>query len=153
MKCNLCNKNTRCSCKGGWCPGCNSTNRQIGFINNLLKFWISRDIVKQNLKEIRTYVDKVDPYEAYEYLTWTIDEEVFKESLNKYTPTRKKAFEARKSEVVDTTWRVNPERLCRFSGSSPWDRCIYCNSIRKYMNWLECPKYKETLGTTDTESK
>lgn len=110
-------------------------------------------MVTEKLRDIRTYVDKVDSYTAYEYLAWIIDEETFKEALNKFVPTRKKVFEAKKSEVVDTTWRVNPEKMCRFPGNSPWDRCIYCNSIRKYMNWKECPKFKEILGTTDAENK
>lgn len=151
--CNLCNKNTRCSCKGGWCPSCNSTNKQVSFINDLLKFWISKNLVKEKINQIRTYVDKVDAYTVYEYLAWVIDEDAFKEALNKFIPTRKKDFEAKKNEVVDTSWRVNPEKMCVYKWTSPWDRCIYCNSIRKYMNWKECPKFKESLGTTDAKNK
>lgn len=144
---------TKCSCKWGGCKICWASNRLISLHNDLIKFWLSKETLRKNLTEANKYLDKIDAFTLYEYLSWQMDEETFNEALEKFRPTRKKVVEKRKSEVVDTTWRVNPERACHFLGSSPWDRCIYCNSIRKYMNWKECPKFKESLGTTDAENK
>ena len=148
--CNLCNKNTRCSCKWGGCPSCNSTNRQISFLNDLLKFWVSKETIKKDLTGIRAYADKIDAYTMYERLNGTISEEEFNEAVEhfKVKPWRSTQPQKKVSEIVDTTGRVNPERSCVFSGRSPWDRCIYCNSIRKYMEGKECPKYNEKPVST-----
>ena len=152
--CNLCNKNTRCSCKWGGCPSCNSTNKQISFINDLLKFWVKADVIRSKMQEIRWYVWKIDAFTTYEYLTDVIGQEEFNEAIENYSPAKKVYTpKVKVSEVVDTTWRVNPKNKCVFKGNSPWDRCIYCNSIRKYMNGLECPKFKETPVTTGDENK
>lgn len=151
--CNLCNKNTRCSCKGGWCPNCGSTNKQIAVMNDLLKFWIAKDKLKTQLNEVKKYVDKIDTYTLYEFIAWIIDEEKFNEALEEFKSWRKKAFQQKVNEVVDTTWRVNPEKMCVYKWTSPWDRCIYCNSIRKYMKDKECLKYKENIGSTVSENE
>lgn len=153
MRCMMCNKNCRCSCKWGWCPSCNSSNKQIAVMNDLLKFWITKDNLKKQLNEVKKYVDRIDTYTLYEFIAWIIDEEKFTEALHQFKPQKPKQFEGKKSEVVDTTWRVNPDRLCVFKWNSPWDRCVYCNSIRKYMKGLECPKYANTLGTTVPENE
>lgn len=144
---------TKCSCKWGGCKICWASNRLISLHNDLIKFWLSKETLRKNLTEANKYLDKIDAFTLYEYLSWQMDEETFNEALESFKPNRKKIIEKRKSEVVNTTWRVNPERACRFPGNSPWDRCIYCNSIRKYMNWKECPKFRENLGTTDAENK
>lgn len=153
--CNLCNKNTRCSCKWGGCPSCNSTNRQISFLNDLLKFWVSKETIKKDLTGIRAYADKIDAYTMYERLNGTISEEEFNEAVEhfKVKPWRSTQPQKKVSEIVDTTWRVNPERRCVFNWRSPWDRCIYCNSIRKYMEWKECPKYNEKPVSTVPENE
>lgn len=151
--CNLCNKNTRCSCKWGGCPSCWSTNRQIAVMNDLLRFWLSKDDLKSKLDQVKKYTDKVDNYTLYEYTAWIIDEEKFNEALAQQTSWRKKPYKQMVNEVVDTTWRVNPERACHYLGNSPWDRCIYCNSIRKYMRDKDCLKFKKNLESTVDENK
>lgn len=139
--CNLCNKNTRCSCKWGGCPWCNSTNKQVSFINDLLKFWVSKDLVKEKLKEFRSYVDKVDSYTAYEYIEGKIDKETFDAALEQYKSKPRKRITKSKSEVEGFVPTSNPKNQCVFNSNSPWARCIHCNSIRKYMQWKPCPKY------------
>lgn len=152
--CNLCNKNTRCSCKWGGCPNCWSTNKQIAVMNDLLKFWLSKETLKSKLSTVKEYTGKIDAFTLYEYCSNQITEEQFNEAVKDFSPTRKKIYQSRKeSEVVDTTWRVNPDRKCVFKWKSARDRCIYCNSIRKYMEGKECPKYSENPGTTDTENE
>lgn len=143
MRCELCGKNTRCSCKWGGCPWCNSTNKQVSFINDLLKFWVTKDLVKEKLNEFRAYTDKIDSYTAYEYITGVIDEEKFNESAANYkiwfrTYTPKKKV----NEVKDFKPTPNPEKMCVFDSNSPWARCLKCNSVAKYMHWKDCPMYK-----------
>ena len=144
---------TKCSCKWGGCKICWASNRLISLHNDLMKFGLPKEVLKEKLTEANRYLDKIDSFTLYEYLSWQIDEETFDEALKGFISTKRNYVKKRESEVVDTTWRVNPERMCHFLGNSPWDRCVYCNSIRKYMKWKECPKFKETLGTTDTKNK
>ena len=82
-----------------------------------------------------------------------IDDDKLNEAIANYKTWKKKKIVVNQSEVVDTTWRVNPKRVCVFRGNSPWDRCIYCNSIRKYMNNKECLKYEKNIVETGTENK
>lgn len=148
MRCELCWKITRCSCKWGGCPQCGSTNKQIAIMNDLIKFWLSKDTIKKEMKDIRTYVDKIDTFTLYEYYSKQITEEEFNKALEEFRPNKKqKTIVKKPSEVVDTTWRVNPENQCVFSGPWAWQRCIYCNGIRKYMQWKECPKHKNPVDT------
>lgn len=149
--CNLCNRNTRCSCKWGGCPSCWSTNKQVSFLNDLIKFWTSKDTIKQRLSDIKWYTDKIDSYTYYEYMAGLIDEEKLNEAIANYKTWKKKKVEIARSEVVDTTWRVNPKKACVFKGNSPWDRCIYCNSIRRYMTNKECLKYEKAPADTEAE--
>lgn len=151
--CNLCNKNTRCSCKGGWCPSCWSTNRQISLMNDLLKFWLPKEDLRKRLADVKQYEGKIDSFTLYEFMAWQIDEEKFNEALADFRDQKRKPYKARVNEVVDTTWRVNPEKMCRYEWNSPWDRCIYCNSIRKYMKDKECLKYKKNLESTEAENE
>lgn len=140
--CNLCNKNTRCSCKWGWCPSCNSTNKQVSFINDLLKFWVAKDLVKEKLNEFRAYTDKIDAYTAYEYITGVIDEEKFNEAVANYKSYLKPYVPKKKeSEVANFKPTKNPDTHHKFPGSSARDRCVYCNCIRKYCGKEECPMY------------
>lgn len=90
----------------------------------------------------------------YEHLTNAITEEEFEQAVKDYLPNKKKkATPIIQNEVVDVSGRVNPDAKHKFPSSSAWSRCIYCNSIRKYVEWKECPKYSKNLGTTDTESE
>lgn len=146
--------NTKCSCKWGGCKICNASNKLVSLHNDLIKFWLNKEIIRENLKAINSYLDKIDTYTLYEYFSNQITEEEFNEALEKFKPNKKREYkQVKKSEVVDTSWNVNPENKCVFKWNSPWDRCIYCNGIRKYMQWKECSKFKETQGTTDTENK
>ena len=123
-------------------------------MNDLIKFWLSKDLIRKEMSTIRTYVDKIDTYTLYEYYSNQITEEEFNKALEEFKPTKKKApVIVKKSEVVDTSWRVNPDKQCVFNGTSPWDRCIYCNSIRKYIQWKECPRFQENIGSTVTENE
>ena len=141
MRCELCGKNCRCSCKGWGCPSCNSTNKQVSLTNDLIKFWLTKDIVRERLKEIRTYLGKIDPYTLYEYLSWEIEEEKFNEALANYRGGLRKYTPKKKPDIKDFKPTDNPERSCVFKGPWAWERCIHCNSIRKYMIGKECPKY------------
>lgn len=154
MRCDLCNKPTRCSCKWGWCPWCNSTNKQISLMNDLIKFWLSKDIVKERLKEIHSYTDKVEPFTLYEYITGEISEEKFNEALENYKPTYGWYHPSIYSSKATSNW-VNPNKQCVYKKPWVWERCIYCNSIKKYMIWKECPmakKDEENTGSTAVEN-
>ena len=150
--CNLFNKNTRCSCKGGWCPWCNSTNKQVSFMNDLLNLGVTKDLMKEKLKEIHSLTEKIDSYTAFEYLTGVISEEEFNQLKEQYIPKKQPSIK-KKSEVEGFIQTVNPSKACVFRGNSPWDRCVHCNSIRKYIQWKECPAYQETLGSTVIENE
>ena len=126
----------------------------MAFMNDLLKLWLTKETVKKEMTDIRKYVDRIDTYTLYEFYSNQISEEELKTAIANFRPRAKqKGPRVKKSEVVDTTWKVNPERMCVYSGNSPWDRCIYCNSIRKYMKDKECLKFKENLGDTVTKNE
>ena len=110
MRCELCGKNCRCSCKGWGCPSCNSTNKQVSLTNDLIKFWLTKDIVRERLKEIRTYLGKIDPYTLYEYLSWEIEEEKFNEALANYKGGLRKYTPKKKPDIKDFKPTDNPER-------------------------------------------
>lgn len=143
---------SRCSCKWGGCKICWATNKQMSLHNDLMKFWLSKEKLRENLAKVNSYLDKIDSYTLYEFISGEIDEEKFNEALASFKTWIKKVIQTKRSEVVDTSWRVNPEKMCVYKWTSPRDRCIYCNSIRKYMNGKECLKYKETIGTTVVEN-
>ena len=153
--CNLCNKNTRCSCKGGWCPNCNSTNKQISFLNDLLRFWVDKQYITDNLMEVRWYEWKIDSYTAYEYFHWDISKEDFDKAIEEYKLPKKKPYKSfHESEIIDVSNRVNPSTKHEFMGTSPWSRCQFCWWIKKYVEKTECPayKWKETSGDTDVKN-
>lgn len=153
MKCELCNKNTRCSCRGWGCSWCNNNNKAVSFNNELIKFWLDKSIIRDKLKWIRWYVDKIDSYTMYEFLSDTISEEEFNKAVENYNP---------KQRVISTKdWivkLVNPNKMCYYEFPGTWSRCKYCGKIYKFMQWKECPAYQEktkdeTPGTTDAENK
>lgn len=141
MRCNLCGKNTRCSCRWGGCPGCNSKNHEISLMNDLLKFWYPKEKLKENLKLVHSYANKVDSFSLYEYLTEQMDHEAFEQALQLYTPKKVKGT-AKKRDVEWFVPSVNPERMCVFKDNSPRARCARCNSIKKYMKDKVCLSYK-----------
>lgn len=166
MRCELCGKNCRCSCKGWGCPSCNSTNKQVSLTNDLIKFWLTKDIVRERLKEIRAYLDKIDSYTLYEFISGEIDEEKFNEALSNFKSWYKPYTPKKKiDEVKDFKPTPNPETHHKWNGTSIRSRCQYCNCIKKYCDKEECPmwiwnkkeentisEWWETPGTTDTEN-
>lgn len=148
MQCLLCNKATRCSCRGGGCSGCNSNNQVVGFNNDLIKFGLDKKIIREKLKWIKTYVDKIDSFTMYEFLNWDITEEKFNEAVANYNPKAKKVT-APSGEVI---WVDNPSEKCYFEYPSTWSRCKYCNWIYKFMQWKKCPAYKEKADSSVAEN-
>lgn len=140
MLCLTCWKTTRCSCKGWGCPKCNSTNKQISFMNDLIKLWLSKEVVKENLSKIHSYTGKVDSYTLYEYLSWQIDEEKLNEEVATYKP---KPESPKGIYYSVPTWETNPTKQCVYKKPWVWERCIYCNWIKKYQWDKDCPAYKE----------
>lgn len=144
---------TKCSCKWWGCKICWATNKQISLHNDLIKFWLSKEILRENLNKINWYLDKIDSYTLYEFISGEIDEEKFNEALanykswyRPYTPKKKE------SEVKDFKPTVNPESQCVFDSNSPRARCKKCNSIAKYMKWKTCPMRIENQGSTVIEN-
>ena len=138
--CNLCNRNTRCSCKWGGCPSCWATNKQISLHNDLLKFWLSKEKLKEKLAEVNSYLGKIDVYTLYEYLSGEIDDEKFNNALENFKPWVK-LHTPKKPTIKDFKPTPNPDKMCVFKNPWVWERCIHCNGVRKYMQWKECPKY------------
>lgn len=144
-----------CSCKSA-CSSCHLTNNIIYFINDVIKHWLTPAQAKENKETLKQYYQKIDSYSMMEYLTWIMDEEKFQEALENFQNNKVVKKNYQKSEVVDTTWRVNPNEMCFFpEWCWPWGRCIYCNSIKREMKNKKCPKYiqnQETLGSTVVEN-
>lgn len=132
---------TKCSCKWGGCKICWASNKQISLHNDLLRFWLSKEKLKEDLNKINGYLGKIDPYTLYEYLSWEIEEEKFNEALANYKGGLRKYTPKKEPDIKDFKPTDNPERSCVFKGPWAWERCIHCNSIRKYMIGKECPKY------------
>ena len=155
--------NTKCSCKGWGCKICWASNKQISLHNDLLKFWLSKEMLKENLNKINWYLDKIDSYTLYEFISGAIDEEKFNEAVASYkiwfrTYTPKKKVD----EVKDFKPTPNPETHHKWNETSIRSRCQYCNCIKKYCGKEECPmwiwnkkeenttsEWWETQGTTD----
>lgn len=132
---------TRCSCKWGGCKICWASNKQISWHNDIMKFWASKEQIKENLSLVNSYTDKVDAFTMYEFLNWDINENALEEAKQNYLPIKQPVKTMKKSEVIDTTGRINPGEECIFEGTSPWDRCIYCGSVRRYMKGQKCLRF------------
>lgn len=143
---------TKCSCKGWGCRICGASNKQISLHNDLMKFWLTKEKLKENLDEVNKYLGKIDAYTLYEYIAGEIDEEKFNTAVENFKPWIK-TYVPKKSSIKDFKPTPNPDKQCVFDWRSPWDRCKKCNWIRKYMQWKECPMYIENLGNTVTENK
>lgn len=140
MKCALCGVNTRCSCKGWGCPKCNNNNKVVWLTNDLIKLWLDKDIIRKEMAFIKEKAFKVDNYTLYEYLSWQIDEEQLNNEEQTYVPKQ----ESPKGIYYSTpTWETNPTKQCVYKKPWVWERCIYCNEIKKFQWDKDCPAYKE----------
>lgn len=134
---------TKCSCKGWGCKICWASNKQISLHNDLMKFWLSKEILKENLNKINWYLDKIDSYTLYEFISGVIDEEKFNEAVASYKSYLKPYVPKKKeSEVANFKPTHNPNTEHNFPDASAWSRCTYCNCIRKYCGKEECPMHK-----------
>jgi len=140
MKCMLCNTTTRCSCKWGWCPKCNNNNKLVWLTNDLIKLWLEKDVIKKEMSFIREKAFKVDNYTLYEYLSWQIDEDKLNAEIQTYVP---KPESPKGIYYAVPTWETNPTKQCVYKKPWVWERCIYCNWIKKFQWDKDCPAYKE----------
>lgn len=131
----------RCSCKGWWCAKCLATNKQVALDNYLLWLWLDKQTLQDNIKLVHSLCNKVDDYTIYEYLIWEIDEVKLEEEKKEYKP---KSFLESKSIYSSTpSWDwINPNKQCVYKKPGIWERCIYCNTIKKFATWT-CANYKE----------
>ena len=132
---------TKCSCKWGGCKICWATNKQVSLHNDLLKFWLSKEKLKENLAIINGYLGKIDSYSLYEYISWEMDEEKFNGAVTNYKSWIRQRTPKKKVDLKDFKPTPNPKKSCVFNWPWVWERCIHCNSIRKYMVGKDCPKY------------
>lgn len=143
MKCMLCDKTTRCSCKWGWCPKCNNNNKIVWVMNDLIKLWVEKDTIREEMDLIRGKGWRIDSYTLYEYLTKQIDEEIFNSQVENYKP-KHQLLEVKwiYAKVPNWDW-INPNKQCVYK--KPWirERCIYCNEIKKFQGDKQCAAYKE----------
>lgn len=142
MKCLLCEKTCRCSCKGGGCPGCNSNNQTVQFMNELIKLWAEKPTIKSKISLIRQHVWKIDTFTMYEFLTEAITEEEFNKAVEEFKPVNKVKASPKKNEVEWFKPTPNPDQHHYFPTVGARVRCKYCNWIRKYCEKEICPMYK-----------
>ena len=140
VHCDLCNTNTRCSCKGWGCPKCNNSNKLVWLTNELIKFWLEKETIKKEMAFIKEKAFKVDSYTLYEYLSWQINEEKLNEEIVTYVP---KPESPKGIYYSVPTWETNPTKQCLYKKPWVWERCIYCNWIKKFQWNKDCPSYKE----------
>lgn len=147
MRCNLCWKNTKCPCRGGGCPGCWQTNNQVTYTNELLKLWMTPEMIRSNMD----YIHKAQRSRVQSFDIWDnivngkeLSEEK-KEAIEKgttvkwQTPVR---TVTRDSESCSPLWD-NPTPEHSFpSKTNPWVRCAYCCGIAHYVKKDPCPAFK-----------
>ena len=123
-------------------------------MNELIKFWLPKEKVSENMDFIKKQLWTIDSFTLYEFLSGTITEEEYNNSVVNYLPKRNKP--SRWTYWFDEMWTgVNPNKQCVYKKPGVWERCVYCNQIKKYMIWKECPRFKweDTPVNTDTENK
>ena len=141
MRCELCGKATRCTCRWWGCGVCWATNNRIVSVQNMmLKMWLTKQEVKDNLETIRLYTNKVDEATLFEYLRWIITEEQLQEEVDKYNPTKKKPY-VNNHKFTPREWN-NPSKKHEYEWTSPWSHCIWCGWLKKYVDKYDCTKYK-----------
>ena len=112
-------------------------------MNDLLKLWVEKELIWENMELIKNKWWRVDNYILYEYITGQIDEEKFNEQVETYKPKHQELqIKGIYSKTPNPDW-INPNKQCVYK--KPWvrERCIYCNWIKKYQWWKDCPAYKE----------
>lgn len=148
------NGRLKCSCKGWWCKICNATNKQVEWHNEIMKFGIDKQVMLDNLNEINEYVNKVEAYTMYQYLTKEITKDKLNEEVNAYIPNKTIYKHKKKSEIKDTSNLVNPDEECVFDWDWPRSRCKYCNNIKKYAKWQRCLRFIwDIKNNTSDENK
>lgn len=148
MKCMMCN-NSYCSCKSK-CSKCWLDNSIVYVVNDCIKNWLTVEEARNNKSTIQEYWKKIDAITLVEYIHWAIDKSKFDEAIENYkkksTPVRQPKKEVIPSPLLNTP---NPNEMCVFpDGWDIWSRCIYCNSIKRYMNGKPCPKHTQNAGST-----
>lgn len=133
---------SRCSCRGWWCKICGASNKIVAFHNNLMKLWVTKQTIRDQLTFINAQLGKIDDYTLYEFLVGEITQEQYDEAVANFDPYVKPKKQVKVS-VKEFKPTVNPEKQCVYDWPGVWERCIHCNSIRKYMQGKECPMYNE----------
>lgn len=159
MLCKLCDRNTRCACRWWWCPDCNQNNRQVEYTNSIIDFGAELDGVRKNLSLIHLLQEHgMDSFTVYEYVMGKVDKKTEKE-IKKIEKKSKETLghTVAKNEISDDksvkginipeienfVKKDNPNKECVFPKAWPWERCLYCNGVAKYMKDKTCPSYKE----------
>ncbi len=132
---------SRCSCVGWWCKICNASNKLISWHNDIMQFGLDKQTMLDNLQEINDYMNKIDAYTMYQYLTKEITKEQLDEYMETYTPKKRTPKLRKKSEIKDTSNLVNPDEECVYDWDWVWARCKFCNSIKKYHKWQKCLRF------------
>lgn len=148
MKCKLCDRNTKCPCKGGGCPQCRQSNPQVEYTNKVIDLWTDKKVVLENLESMKLWQRiKIAPFLVWDKLTnGTEFPDDVKEAIENNRPLGsdipKHKVYIKKANETDFVPRKNPSRECNFWwDKSPWARCVFCNSIKRYMNGKECPSF------------
>ena len=151
MQCNLCNKPTRCSCKGGGCNWCNATNQQIKVQNEILSFGASKEQVLAKKMDIWNYYNKIDSYTLYEYVVETIDKDKLDELVAEYkgNVVASSSFVPKKMEYLP-----NPQKFHQWLGLGKRSTCKFCGSVRFYAKENEeCPQWVGNLNKEEKENE
>lgn len=87
----------------------------------------------------------------YEFLSWEIDKTKLDEAISEYKPqtTVENRNYSEYKKVEEFVPKTNPEEFCVFNSSSPRDRCVFCNSIQKYVKWKQCLRFKNAEKTEE----
>ena len=149
MKCTMCGT-SYCSCKSK-CSSCWLGNKDVYFVNECIKNWLTKEEARQNLSLITQFNKKIDSVSLVEYIHWELSKEKFDESVASY---HKKPEPKKKEETYNPMLgKPNPTKQCVFpKWGDIWSRCIFCNGIKRYMNGKQCPQYVEYAGSTDAKN-
>ena len=153
----MCNT-SYCACKSS-CPSCHINNDIIYFVNEVIKDWLTPAQAKENIEKIKGYYKQIDAYSLMEYLSWTMDEEKFKESLEQYKAWKlPRKIKPQWDDTIKISWQPNPNPECEIIWDKVWWRCRRCARIARYSKWTQCPMYwievknEETQGSTVVEN-
>lgn len=132
---------SKCSCRGWGCKLCNASNQLVQFHNDLMKFGLTKEKLKESLAFVKEQLNKIDSFTLYEYLSWEIDEEKYNEAKESFNPNKKK-ITVKKNEVDNFKPAPNPTTQHHFPSAGARVRCKFCNGIAKYVKNEPCPMYK-----------